>query len=110
MVQLTPDQSNYLTMSETLQVRTDKTKWYKTRKCGCGDCRFYSLEERGPCPMINEPTAIWLWAYHADMMDCKDYVESPAFAPPTAFNEKTQESREETTETVEEDNNHTPDS
>lgn len=64
-------------MSEQVKIGEPQegTKWYKTRKCGCGDCRFFSEEERPSCPMENEPGAIWLYAMNLDFFQRKDYVD-----------------------------------
>ena len=51
-------------------------KWLKSRKCGCGDCRFFSLEERLVCPMENAPSAIWLWIMNPSFIGMKDYVDT----------------------------------
>jgi len=67
---------------------SERTKWYKTRKCGCDECRFFSLEERPECPMKNEPTAIWLWAMHEDMIGVKDYIDPLDFQEPISYIEK----------------------
>lgn len=83
-------------MSDRFPTRLDKTKWLKSRICGCDECRFYSMEERPECPMKNEPGAIQLWYIDPDMFGYKDYVESEAFSPPAAFTEKEEVAEVET--------------
>lgn len=82
-------------MVDKQSIRPDKTKWVKTRKCGCGECTFYSVEERGECPLKNDPGAIWLYVIAPGMLGCKDYIDPLDFAPPTAFNEKKEEAEPE---------------
>lgn len=82
-------------MLDKQTIRPDKTKWVKTRKCGCGECRFYSLEERGECPLKNDPAAIWLWTMNLEMLGMKDYIDPLDFQPPPAFNEPKEESQTE---------------
>lgn len=42
-------------------------QWVRTRRCGCGNCRFNSPQdpEWHPCPDQNKPDyhekAVWLW-------------------------------------------------
>jgi hypothetical protein len=81
-------------MSDNQPVRLDQDKWIRTTKCGCGECRFKDLETRGPCPMENDPAAVYLWYLNPDMIGCKDYTESPDFSAPTAFTDKVEEVQE----------------
>lgn len=75
-------------MVDKQTVRPDKTKWTRTVKCGCNECRFKDPETRGICPMINEAGAVWLWTINPDMIGCKDYVDPLDFLPPQAYTEK----------------------
>lgn len=79
-------------VSEEKVVDLKKSKWNRTRKCGCPnlECRTKPLYSTGACPQEKSPTAIWLWAINPDMIGMKDYVDSVAFAPPTAFTEQEQ--------------------
>lgn len=73
-------------------IRPDKTKWVRTVKCGCDECRFKDPETRGVCPMINEPGAIWLWTMSSpDMIGIKDYIDPLDFGPPSAYTERSEQ-------------------
>jgi hypothetical protein len=59
-------------------IRTNETKWKKTRQCACGDCRFFSEEQRPKCPLMVADPKIkgeWLWTLTPDMIGCKDYLD-----------------------------------
>lgn len=75
-------------MIDKSTIRPDKTKWIRSVKCGCGECRFKDPATRGVCPMINEPGAMYLWYMNLEMIGCKDYIDPLDFAPPPAFTER----------------------
>lgn len=78
-------------MSEHQQVDTTKTKWLWKRKCACGDCRFFSWEERPECPaMLADPTLVGekLWYMDTNMIGMKNYIDPMDFADPQAYTDK----------------------
>lgn len=78
-------------MSETITPEEPKTKWHWSRKCACGNCRFYSERERPQCPAMQlDPTLIGekLWYMDVSMLGLKDYIDPLDFAPPKAYIEK----------------------
>jgi len=60
-------------------------KWIRTRKCGCGECRYMSIEQMPVCPMENAPGALWLWRMNSDFIGMKDYADNfnPFASDPT---------------------------
>lgn len=83
-------------MYDKQAIRTDKTKWNKSRKCACGDCRFYSEEERPKCPAMIADSKLegeWLWYMDPDLIGCKDYVDPVDFSQPKAYTEKEKNGR-----------------
>ena len=47
-------------------------KWYRTRKCGCGECRFHPIRE---CTLEASRSAIWLWAMDPDYIGLRDHID-----------------------------------
>lgn len=85
-------------MSDNEQVDTSKTKWLWKRKCACGECRFYSWEERPECPAMRaDPSLIGekLWYMDVSMIGMKDYIDPLDSVQPQAYNEKSKPANEE---------------
>lgn len=47
-----------------LTTTSDETiggRWVRTRKCGCGNCRYKPVDF--VCPKVDAKDATWLWAH-----------------------------------------------
>ena len=51
-------------------------KYIRTRKCGCGECRF--KPKTVICPLENAPDARWLWATNPEYLKSKTFLEEPS--------------------------------
>ena len=84
-------------MSEQSTTET-ASKWNWKRKCACGECRFYSWEERPKCPSMEADPSLRgekLWYMDIAFLGIKDYKDPLDFAPPQAFTEKVEEKLDE---------------
>lgn len=89
--------------TELVEERVDK--WYRTRRCACGDCRFYSEQERSKCPAMEADRTLvgeWLWTMNHEFLGEKDYIDPLDFAPPQAYTEKKKVNEEKVDEEKEE--------
>lgn len=41
--------------------------WVRTKKCGCGECRFKPQDY--VCPSLDSPKARWLWSHRYSSTD-----------------------------------------
>lgn len=52
------------------------SKWIRSFRCGCGECRFIAPAERQSCPLENASSSIWLWTMNNDYINRLDYVDN----------------------------------